>query len=160
MKPEAVKKILMETAVSGARQIGKAFDSANDDWVPTLMHLDGEGKFRIAAVMIDDHDEAAEAVAYTLRQSRSVAAVLIMSAWTLTRPTLTGERPRDAADRVEQLVFTFADGDSTSCVGYLIFRDGENPPVLSEEPFMSGTGLDVAGRFSDALRVGLVAAAS
>jgi hypothetical protein len=150
--------LLMTMAVKGAQGIGQLFTNPDDDWVPTLMVMTEEGEVALGAIMLPDdmHAEAAEAVTNALKQYRAVAAILIMSAWTVNREKLTGERPKDCDDREEALVITYADQDTIKMRGYKIRRESGNPPTLDTEAFMEGTGIDVAGQFADALRMGLV----
>lgn len=145
------------SAVTMAR---KRFTSPQDDWAPMLFFRSPAGVMHVVAVpMIEGRkDDIAMAIAAMLKMNQATEAVLLTSAWMVARPAGTGSienlRPSEHPDRREALVLTGVDEATAITRVAPINRHTDRPPTL--EPLEdTAEGPGIAGRFIDALRLGI-----
>lgn len=138
----------------------RRFTSPDDDWAPMLFFRTPAGVMHVVAVpMIEGHkDDIAAAIAVMLKMNKATEAVLLTSAWMVARPAgTTGVedlRPSQQPDRREVLVLSGVDQAVAVTQAAFIQRHPDQPPTLGELDDMA-EGPGIAGRFIDALRLGI-----
>jgi len=144
-------------AVTMAR---KRFTSPEDDWAPVLFFHTPAGVMHVVAVpmIAGRKDDIAAAIAAMLKMNKATDAALLTSAWMVARPTetpgATTVRPSEQPDRREVLVLTGVDDATAITRVAFIKRHPERPPTLGPLDDV-GAGPEIAGRFADALRLGI-----
>ena len=113
----------------------------------------------VAVPIIEGHkDDVAAAIAVMLKMNKATEAVLLTSAWMVARPAgTTGVddlRPSQQPDRREVLVLTGVDQATAITQTAFIERRPDLPPTLGALDDMA-EGPGIAGRFIDALRLGI-----
>ena len=144
-------------AINMARQ---RFTSPEDDWVPMLFFRTPTGVMHVVAVpMIEGRkDDIAAAITVMLQMNKATEAVLLTSAWMVAHPAgTTGAdelRPSQHPDRREVLVLCGVDQATAITRTAVIHRHDDRPPTLGDlDDLAEGPG--IAGRFIDALRMGV-----
>lgn len=150
-------EFVYESAATMAR---RRFTCPDDDWLPMLFFRTTSGVLHVVAVpMIEDRkDDVAAAIQAMLAMNKATEAALLTSAWMVAQPAGTpgidSLRPSQHPDRREVLVLTGVDEAAAITRLARIHRHPERPPTLGDlEDTAEGPG--IAGRFIDALRLGI-----
>jgi hypothetical protein len=138
----------------------RRFTTPDDDWLPMMFFHTPSGVMNIIAIpMIDGRkDDTASAIRSMLAMNKATDAVLLTSAWMVARPAGTPGvadlRPSEQPDRREVLVLTGVDDATAITRVAAIHRHADRPPTLGalDDP---AEGPGIAGRFIDALRLGI-----
>jgi len=152
---------LVEFAYTSAVTMAqKRFTSPEDDWAPMLFFRTPTGVMHVVAVpMIEDRkDEIAAAIQALLAMNKATEAAMLTSAWMVALPAGTSDidslRPSQHPERREVLVLTGVDEGTAITRVAFISRHPDRPPTL--EPLEdTAEGPGIAGRFIDALRLGI-----
>lgn len=153
----ALVEFVYESAATMAR---RRFTSPDDDWLPMLFFRTPAGVLHCVAVpMIEDRkDDIAAAMKAMLAMNKATEAALLTSAWMVARPAGTpgidSLRPSQHPARREVLVLTGVDDATATTRVAFIRRHPGRPPTLGDLE-EAAEGPSIAGRFIDALRLGI-----
>lgn len=146
---------------SAARFVGEQFKDPEDDWMPVGHVQDSKGRPHIIGFdsrwfESDSNKDRLvhEVIVPHLIKAQAIKFGMIISTWAIQ--TLehdeSGLRPSAHPDRREQLLLQAFDQERVETWHAQIYRDGEQPPALSE---WEGPELDVSGRFVDPIKEAL-----
>lgn len=144
----------------GAQDVQGRFTSPDDDWVPILLVKSPDGIGLAMVTITDDKQATADMLQESLRSNKATEAVLITSAWTISRGLGEQFDPErdfpicEQPDRQEVLVLTHVTTESAAMYMANINRHADTPPTLGEWQEQVD-GPQVAGIFVDAMRKGI-----
>ena len=138
-----------EIAQGGVAAIAAGFSKPDDDFMPSLIYIDGGGKGVVMAIdnSADDEDQAdrfksriARFMEARLRQDRALAASLMMSVWYATAPLGTPMelaesgrlKPSRMVNRREMLWLQVTDGNRYEVLQAPLLRHPGAPPTVGE----------------------------
>lgn len=154
---------LLRVMKDGAKLIGERFTDPDADWAPIMMFVTRDGQIGQALLDLPDdfagRDVIAEQITALLSQAQAVEACLVVSTWVVDVPegdweVMEGQRPRDHPDRREALSLTWVTADHAQMEMARIKRYPGQPPKLAAW-YLPAEGINVSGRFVDAMRKGI-----
>lgn len=147
---------LIKDAVEAIRE---GFKKADDDWIPVLVVTTPSG-VKVSPIPISaDKEATAKALTWYLADLGATEAAMVASSWMIVREGVQNEQDflpvSEQPDRQEVLILAHVTSDSVDMEMAEIFRDGVNPPKLSDWAPAEQGGPFVTGLFADAMRAGI-----
>jgi hypothetical protein len=144
--------------------VGQTFADPEDDWSPIMFILTDKGIVLIMIQTITDEFSKdltfREILPELIRENEGRMAIFVCSAWTLEMPMKPEFEPpelediplpSESPDRIEQLMLSAVAPGRTVLCAAKIYRDGEQPPVLSEWSIHGDDEAKLEGRIFDGM---------